>query len=57
MKSFLQNNVTEMYSIHNEGKFVVAERLIRTLKKKSYKYIDMILFLNLLLGIDTVLQH
>ena len=57
MKSFLQNNDTEMYSIHNEGKFVVAERLIRTLKKKSYKYIDMILFLNLLLGIDTVLQH
>ena len=57
MKSFLQNNDTEMYSIHNEGKSVVAERLIRTLKKKSYKYIDMILFLNLLLGIDTVLQH
>ena len=57
MKSFLQNNDTEMYSTHNEGKSVVAERLIRTLKKKSYKYIDMILFLNLLLGIDTVLQH
>ena len=26
-----------MYSIHNEGKFVVAERFIRTLKTKSYK--------------------
>ena len=27
-----------MYSIHNEGKFVVAERFIRTLKNKVYKY-------------------
>ena len=27
-----------MYSLHNEGKYVVAERLIRTLKTKIYKY-------------------
>ena len=27
-----------MYSTHNEGKSVVAERFIRTLKKKIYKY-------------------
>ena len=27
-----------MYSAHNEGKFVVAERFIRILKNKSYKY-------------------
>ena len=27
-----------MYSIHNEGKSVVAERFIRTLKNKIYKY-------------------
>ena len=27
-----------MYSIHNEGKFVVTERYIRTLKTKIYKY-------------------
>ena len=27
-----------MYSIHNEEKCVVAERFIRTLKTKSYKY-------------------
>ena len=27
-----------MYSIHNEGKCVVAERFIRTLKTKIYKY-------------------
>ena len=34
MKSFLQNNNTEMYSTHNEGKSAVAERFIRTLKNK-----------------------
>ena len=34
MKSFLQNNDVEMYSIHNEGKSVVAQRFIRTLKNK-----------------------
>ena len=33
MKSFLQNNDIEMYLMHNEGKSVVAERFIRTLKK------------------------
>ena len=27
-----------MHSIHNEGKPVVAERFIRTLKTKIYKY-------------------
>ena len=27
-----------MHSIHNEGKSVVAERFIRTLKTKIYKY-------------------
>ena len=31
-----------MYSIHNEGKFVVAEGFIRTLKTKSYKYMTSI---------------
>ena len=34
MKSFLQNNDVEMYSIHNEEKSVVAQRFIRTLKNK-----------------------
>ena len=28
-----------MYSTHNEGKSVVAERFIRTIKSKIYKYI------------------
>ena len=32
-----------MYSIHNEGKFVVAERFIRTLKTKIYKYMTSVL--------------
>ena len=33
-KKWLKDNDIEMYSIHNEGKSVVAERFIRTLKKK-----------------------
>ena len=31
-----------MYSIHNEGKSVVAERFIRTLKNKIYRYMTSI---------------
>ena len=42
MKSWLQDNNIEMYSIHNEGKFVVAERFIRTLKNKIYKYMTSV---------------
>ena len=37
-KKWLKDNDIEMYSTHNEGKFVVAERFIRTLKNKHYKY-------------------
>ena len=43
IKSWLQNNGTEMHSTHNEGKSFVAERLIRTLKNKINKYITSIL--------------
>ena len=32
-----------MYSTHNERKSVVAERFIRTLKNKIYKYMTSIL--------------
>ena len=32
-KDFLKTNNIEMYSTYNEGKSVVAERFIRTLKK------------------------
>ena len=35
MKPWLEKHDIEMYSTHNEGKSVVAERFIRTLKNKS----------------------
>ena len=41
-KKWLKDNDIEMYSIHNEGKSVVAERFIRTLKTKIYKYMTSI---------------
>ena len=31
-----------MYSTHNEGKYIVAERFIRTLKNKIYKYMTSV---------------
>ena len=39
MKSWLEKNDKEMHSTHNEGKSVVAESFIRTLKNKICKYI------------------
>ena len=41
-EKWLKDNDIEMYSIHNEGKSVVAERFIRTLKTKIYKYMTSI---------------
>ena len=41
-KKWLKDNGIEMYSIHNEGKSVVAERFIRTLKNKICKYMTVI---------------
>ena len=41
-KKRLKGNDIEMYSIHNEGKPVVAERFIKTLKTKIYKYMTSI---------------
>ena len=38
----LEDNDIEMYSIHNEGKPVSAERFIRTLKTKIYKYMTSV---------------
>ena len=37
-KKWLKDNDIEMYSKHNEGKSVVAERLTRTFKNKIYKH-------------------
>ena len=42
MKSWLQDNDIVMYSTHNEGKSVVAERFIRTLRNKIYKHMTSI---------------
>ena len=42
MKSWLEKNNIEMYSTHNEGKSVVAERFITTIKTKIYKYMTSI---------------
>ena len=41
-KRFLKINSIEMYSTYNEGKSVVAERFIRTLKNKIFKYMTAV---------------
>ena len=50
MELFFQNSNIETYSMHNEGKSVVAERCIRTLKNEFYKYMisisKMCIFIN-----------
>ena len=38
LKRFLKISNIEMYSTYNEGKSVVAERFIRTLKNKIFKH-------------------
>ena len=40
-KKWLKDNDIAMYSIHNEGKSVVAERFIGTLKNKICKYMTL----------------
>ena len=42
MKSWLQGNDLEMYFTYYEGKSIFAERFIRTLKNKIYKYMTSI---------------
>ena len=37
-KKWLKENPIEMYSTYNEGKFVVAERFIRTFKNEIYQH-------------------
>ena len=41
-KKWLKGNGIIMYSTHNEGKSVVAEGFIRTLKKKIYKHMTAV---------------
>ena len=42
LKSWLQDNGIAIYSIHNHRKSVVAERFIKTVKNKIYKYMTSI---------------
>ena len=42
MKFWLQDNNIEVYLTHNEGKSVLAERFMKTLKTKIYKYMTLI---------------
>ena len=42
MKLWFEKNNIEMYSTYNEGKSVVAERFIRTMKNKIYKHMTSI---------------
>ena len=41
-KDFLKINNIEMYSTYNEGKSVVAEGFIRTLRNKTFKHLTAI---------------
>ena len=41
-KKILKENDIEMYSTFNEGKSVIAERFIKTLKNKIYKHMTII---------------
>ena len=41
-KKWQQENDIEMYSTHNEGKLVDAERFIRTFKNKIYKHMTSV---------------
>ena len=42
MKSWLEKNTLEMYATHNEGYSVSAEKFVRTLKSKIYKYMTSV---------------
>ena len=42
LTNFSKTNKIDMYSIFNEGKSVIAERFIRTLKNKIYKHMTAI---------------
>ena len=42
MKSWQQDNDIKMSSVHNKAKSVPAERFIRILKNKIYKYMNSI---------------
>ena len=41
-EKWLQDNNIVMYSTNNEGKSIIAERFIRTLKNEIYKYMTAV---------------
>ena len=41
-KKWLRDNDIKMYSTNNDGKSVIAERFIKTIKNKIYKYMTLI---------------
>ena len=41
-EKWLQDNNIVMYSTNNEGKSIIAERFIRTLKNENYKYMTAV---------------
>ena len=56
-KDFLKINNIEMYSTYNEGKSVVAERFIRTLKNNMFKHMIAIqqnVYFDVLINIITL---
>ena len=42
MKSWLEKNDIEMNWTHNEGKSILEERFMKTLKNKIYKYMTLV---------------
>ena len=50
IKSWFQDNDIEMHSTHNEDKSVIAERFIRILKNKIYKYMTSVLKMSILIN-------
>ena len=60
MKSWLQDDI-EIYSTHNEGKYVVAERFIRTLKNKVQEYLTsrskMYIFINQMIQLINTIKY
>ena len=57
IKSWLEKNDTGMYPTHNEGKSVVTERLIRTLKNEFYPCITSISKYVYIDKLDGISQH
>ena len=41
-----RKNDMEMYSMHSEGEYFVAQRFSKTLKNKIYKYMTLISYNN-----------